>query len=161
EEPAGGPQPGGIPGALSNRPPAAAEFEDQAEGVEEQGNVQTDATKTSGEDKRNFELAGQIAVINQATGQVSRLSVAVAIDDKVLKNAKSPKEIQEIEILIKGSVGFNADRGDQVAVSERQFRTVTEKAVEEPWYETPWFGIVSRNLTALVVALLIIFVIAR
>jgi flagellar M-ring protein FliF len=161
EEPAGGPQPGGIPGALSNRPPAAAEFEDQAEGLEEQGNVQTDATKTSEEYKRNFELAREIAVINQATGQVSRLSVAVAIDDKVLKNAKSPKEIQEIENLIKGSVGFNAERGDQIAVSARQFRPVTEKAVEEPWYETPWFGIVSRNLTALVVALLIIFVIAR
>lgn len=161
EEPAGGRQPGGIPGALSNRPPAAAEFEDQAEGVEEQGAAQADAVKTSEEYKRNFELAREIAVINQATGQVSRLSVAVAIDDKVLKDSKSPKEIQDIEKLIKGTVGFNAERGDQIAVSARQFRPVTEKITQEPWYETPWFGVVSRNVTALIVALLIIFVIAR
>ena len=161
EEPAGGPQPGGIPGALSNRPPAAAEFEDQAEGAEEQGAAQATGVKTNEEYKRNFELAREVAVINQATGQVSRLSVAVAIDDKVLKNSKSPKEIEEIEKLIKGSVGFNAARGDQIAVSARQFRPVTEKSLEEAWYESPWFGVVSRNITALIVALLIIFVIAR
>ncbi|MEW4466468.1 flagellar basal-body MS-ring/collar protein FliF [Parasphingorhabdus sp. JC815] len=161
EEPGGGAQAGGIPGALANRPPAEPEFEDQADGAQEQGAEQAEALKTSEEYKRNFELAREIAVINQATGQVSRLSVAVAIDDKALKNAKSPKEIQEIEKLIKGTVGFNAARGDQIAVSASQFRPVTEKEAEVPWYETPWFGIVSRNVTALVVALLIIFFIAR
>lgn len=161
EEPGGGPQAGGIPGALANRPPADPDFADQADGVQEQGAEQAEALKTSEEYQRNFELAREIAVINQATGQVSRLSVAVAIDDKALKNAKSPKEIQEIEKLVKGTVGFNAERGDQIAVSASQFRPVTEKEAEIPWYETPWFAVVSRNVTALVVALLIIFVIAR
>ena len=161
EEPIGGPQLGGIPGALANRPPAAAEFEDQPDGEQEEGAEETEPMKTSEEYQRNFELAREIAVTNQATGQVSRLSVAVAIDDKALKDAKSPKEIQEIEKLVKGTIGFNAERGDQIAVSARQFRPVTEKEAEEPWYESPWFAIIARNVTALVVALLIIFVIAR
>lgn len=161
EEPIGGSQVGGIPGALANRPPAAAEFEDQPDGAEEEGAKQVEPKKTSEEYQRNFELAREIAITNQATGQVSRLSVAVAIDDKALKDTKSPKEIQEIEKLVKGTIGFNAERGDQIAVSARQFRPVTEKAAEEAWYESPWFGIVSRNVTALIVALLIIFLIAR
>ncbi len=161
EEPIGAPQVGGIPGALANRPPAAAEFEEQPDGEEEQVAQQTAPQKTSEEYQRNFELAREIAVTNQATGQVSRLSVAVAIDDKALKDTKSPKEIQEIEKLVKGAMGFNAERGDQVAVSARQFRPVTEKEAEEPWYESPWFGVVSRNVTALIVALLIIFGIGR
>lgn len=161
EEPAGGQQVGGIPGALANRPPAEAEFEDQPDGGEEQGAQEVAPKKTSEEYQRNFELAREIAITNQATGQVSRLSVAVAIDDKALKDTKSPKEIQEIEKLVKGTIGFNAERGDQIAVSARQFRPVTEKEAEEPWYESPWFGVISRNVTALIVALLIIFLIAR
>lgn len=162
EEPiAGASQVGGIPGALANRPPAAAELEDQPEGADEQVAAETLPLRTSEEYNRNFELAREIAVTNQATGQVSRLSVAVAIDDKALKDAKSPKEIQDIEKLVKGSIGFNAERGDQIAVSASQFRPVTENEAETPWYESPWFGIVSRNVTALVVALLILFFIAR
>jgi flagellar M-ring protein FliF len=160
EEPVGGPQVGGIPGALANRPPAAAEFEDQPGGEEEQVAQQTEPRKTSEEYQRNFELAREIAITNQATGQVSRLSVAVAIDDKALKDTKSPKEIQEIEKLVKGTIGFNAERGDQIAVSARQFRPVTEREAEEAFYESPWFAIIARNVTALVVALLIIFLIA-
>lgn len=161
EEPIGGAQVGGIPGALANRPPAAAELEDQPEGQEEQGATQTQQLRTNEEYKRNFELAREIAVTNQATGQVSRLSVAVAIDDKALKNAKSPKEIQDIEKLVKGTIGFNAERGDQIAVSASQFRPVTESEVAEAWYESPWFGIVARNTTALIVSLLILLFIAR
>ncbi|MEH6756219.1 MAG: flagellar basal-body MS-ring/collar protein FliF [Parasphingorhabdus sp.] len=161
EEPVGGQQVGGIPGALANRPPAAAEFADKPGGEGEQGTKQAEPQRTSEEYNRNFELAREIAITNQATGQVSRLSVAVAIDDKALKNTKSPKEIQEIEKLVKGTVGFNAERGDQIAVSARQFRPVTESDAEQPWYESPWFAVISRNVTALVVALLIIFVIGR
>lgn len=161
EEPANGSQVGGIPGALANRPPAAAEFEDQPDGEAEQGATQTEPRKTSEEYQRNFELAREIAITNQATGQVSRLSVAVAIDDKALKDAKSPKEIQEIEKLVKGTVGFSAERGDQIAVSASQFRPVTEKEAEEAFYESPWFAIIARNVTALIVAMLIIFLIAR
>ncbi|WP_422344397.1 flagellar basal-body MS-ring/collar protein FliF [Parasphingorhabdus sp.] len=161
EEPLGAAQAGGIPGALANRPPDPAELGDQPEGVDEEGAEQNQPLRTSEEYKRNFELAREIAVTSQATGQVSRLSVAVAIDDKALKDTKSPKEIQEIEKLVKGTVGFNAERGDQIAVSARQFQPVTENVAEETWYESPWFGIVSRNVTALIVSLLIIFLIGR
>ena len=152
---------GGIPGALANRPPEPAEFAEQPAGAEEEVANATEPMKTSEEYRRNFELAREIAVINQAPGQVSRLSVAVAIDDRALKNKKSPKEIQDIEKLIKGTVGYSVDRGDQIAVTTRRFEAVADEPVSESWYETSWFGTLLRNLSALVVALLIIFGIGR
>jgi len=100
-------------------------------------------------------------VINQAPGQVSRLSVAVAIDDRAIKNKKSPREIQEIEKLIKSTVGFSIERGDQVAVTARRFNPVEADPTAEPWYETSWFGMLIRNLSALLVALLLVFGIGR
>lgn len=152
---------GGIPGALANRPPEAAQFEDQPDAEEEQVAKTDEALKTNEEYQRNFELAREIAVTNQATGQVSRLSVAVAIDDKSLKGTTSAKEIEEIEKLVKGTVGFSAARGDQIAVTTREFKASAAEPTEEAWYESSWFGILSRNLSALVVALIIIFGIGR
>ena len=148
-------------GALSNRPAEAAEFGDQPEGGVEQAAEANEPRSTSEEYRRNFELAREVAVTNLATGQVSRLSVAVAIDDRALKNKKSPKEIQEIEKLIKGTVGYSLDRGDQIAVTARRFNAVADDPISEIWYETSWFSMLMRNLSALVVALLIIFGIGR
>ena len=160
EEPLG-PKVGGIPGALANRPPEAAQFEDQPEGAEEQAGQTTEALKKSEEYQRNFELAREIAITNQATGQVSRLSVAVAIDDSSLKGTTSAKEIEEIEKLVKGTVGFSAARGDQIAVTTREFKSPEADPAEEAWYESSWFGIIARNLSALLVALLIVLGIGR
>ncbi len=156
----GGTEAGGIPGALANRPPAAAEVGDQpGEAADAAGT--TEPQKTSEEYRRNFELAREVAVINQAPGQVSRLSVAVAINERAIKNKKSPKEIQEIEKLIRSTVGFSTERGDQVAVTARRFNPVADDPATEPWYETSWFGMLVRNLSALLVALLLVFGIGR
>ncbi len=155
----GGNEAGGIPGALANRPPAAADFADQPQ--EEAAAAANEPRKNSEEYRRNFELAREVAVINQAPGQVSRLSVAVAIDDRAIKNKKSPREIQEIEKLIKSTVGFSIERGDQVAVTARRFNPVEADPTAEPWYETSWFGMLIRNLSALLVALLLVFGIGR
>ncbi|GAB5486467.1 MAG: flagellar basal-body MS-ring/collar protein FliF [Parasphingorhabdus sp.] len=160
EEPLGN-KVGGIPGALANRPPEAAQFEDQPDGAEEQAEQTQEALKTSEEYQRSFELAREIAVTSQATGQVSRLSVAVAIDDSSLKGTTSAKEIEEIEKLVKGTVGFSAARGDQIAVTTREFKSPAADPAEEAWYESSWFGIIARNLSALLVALLIILGIGR
>lgn len=155
----GGNEAGGIPGALANRPPAAADIGDQPQ--EDAAAAANEPRKNSEEYRRNFELAREVAVINQAPGQVSRLSVAVAIDDRAIKNKKSPKEIQEIEKLIKSTVGFSVERGDQVAVTARRFNPVDDEPAVQPWYETSWFGMLVRNLSALLVALLLVFGIGR
>ncbi|MGQ3178790.1 MAG: flagellar basal-body MS-ring/collar protein FliF, partial [Blastomonas fulva] len=61
--------------------------------------------------------------------------------------------------LVKGAIGFDVARGDQVAISSRNFEPVT--AVEEPFYQTSWFNMLVRNVSALLVALALIFGIGR
>lgn len=161
DEPASGSQDGGIPGALANRPPQTATFEDQPDGKEEESEKKTQDRRTSEEYQRKFETAREIAVINEAPGQVSRLSVAVAINDSALKGKKDSSEIKEIESLVKGTVGFSADRGDQIAVNTRKFKTISTQEVTSSWYETSWFSMLARNLSALVVALILVFGIGR
>lgn len=155
-----GTQVGGIPGALANRPPEDAGFGDQPDEATE-GQAENEPRKSTEEYRRNFELAREIAVTNQATGQVSRLSVAVAIDDSAFKSKKAAQEVRDVESLIKGAIGFNAARGDQIAVTTRKFKSVATENVEQPWYEAPWVAMVARNVTALIVSLLVIFVIGR
>ncbi len=161
EEPLGSSRNGGIPGALANRPPAEAEFGDEIDGAEDEGEQQAEPMKTAEEYQRNFELAREIAVTQRATGQVSRLSVAVAIDEGALKSRAADKDIEQLESLIKSTVGFDAERGDQIAVTSRQFETIEQSVAEEAWYETSWFSLVTRNVSALIVALIVIFGIGR
>ena len=60
---------------------------------------------------------------------------------------------------MKGAVGFDQTRGDVVALSSRSF--VKEATAETPWYEADWIAPLARNLSALLVALLVIFGIGR
>jgi flagellar M-ring protein FliF len=68
-------------------------------------------------------------------------------------------ELTQLENLVKGAVGFNAERGDLVAVSSRKFASQPE-AVENIW-DKPWFMALLRQLGAIFVALLFLFLIGR
>ncbi|MBL0967246.1 MAG: flagellar M-ring protein FliF, partial [Blastomonas sp.] len=108
---------------------------------------------------RNCELGRKIAVTKEPSGKVTRISVAVAVKNLPGGKERSPQEIAAIEALVKGAIGFDTARGDQVAISSRNFEPVTK--VEEPFYEASWFNMVVRNVSALLVALALIFGIGR
>ncbi len=151
-----GATPGGIPGALSDQPAAAATVQDQ---LGDPAATPADLQKRQEQVNRNFELGRQVSVVREATGDVSRLSVAVAISYGDDGKPRSPAEIAAIEKLVKGAIGFNAQRGDQVEISSRSFQPITE--VGHPWYEASWIGMVVRNVSGLLVALALIFFIGR
>ncbi len=60
---------------------------------------------------------------------------------------------------MKGAVGFDQARGDVVALSSRSF--IKAEEVKAPWYEADWVSPLVRNLSALAVALLVVFGIGR
>ncbi len=92
------------------------------------------------------------------TGTVRRLSVAVALRNPEGR-PRDIREVQNLENLVKGAVGFNQTRGDVVAITSRTF-AATEEATTS-WWEAGWVSLVVRNLTALIIALLVIFVFAK
>lgn len=152
---------GGVPGALANQPPAdpnvATEPGAALAGAEA---AAPGATTTRNEQvNRNFELGRQIAVTHEPSGKVTRISVAVAVKNLPGGKERSAAELAAIEALVKGAIGFDTARGDQVAISSRNFEPVTK--IEEPFYETGWFNMLVRNVSALLVALALIFGIGR
>ncbi|MGC4251183.1 MAG: flagellar basal-body MS-ring/collar protein FliF [Sphingobium sp.] len=164
---------GGIPGALSNQAPVnptvtqtnpngQAVQQGQTENGQNAGQPGTPPNplmKTEETFNRNFELGREVSVTRDAIGTVKRLSVAVALDNGADGKPRSAQEIAALEALVKGAVGFDQARGDVVALSSRGF--VKAEEVKPAWYEAEWVSPLVRNVSALLVALLLIFGIGR
>jgi len=154
---------GGIPGALSNQPPAAATVAaapggavavPPAQGTGPAAAPGAPNANRSENYNRDFAVGREVSVTRQQTGSVKRLSVAVALRNPDGR-PRGLREIQQLEELVKGAVGFDQTRGDVVAINSRTFATAEEPAAS--WWEASWVSMAARNLTALVVAILLIF----
>jgi flagellar M-ring protein FliF len=143
----------GVPGSLSNTPPnppqnpASSEtsVSDPNKGVSEKG-VQVVARST-----KNYELDRAVRHTKSAMGNVQKLGVGVLINErpipagtKVEKPADgsaapttipyTQEELDRLNQLVRGAVGFNDKRGDVVTVVATRFEPpVDPDAV--PWYK--------------------------
>ena len=154
--------PGGIPGALSNVAPAPSVVATPTpEGVAAGANqpatpAAAPGMKQSDSFARSYDNAKEISVTRAAPGNIKRLSVAVLLKEEPGK-PRGQVEIRQIDELVKAAVGFNAARQDQVTVVSRKFSTTADAASEGPaFYESGWFAMVARNVTAVVIALLVL-----
>ncbi|MCS7198751.1 MAG: flagellar basal-body MS-ring/collar protein FliF [Caldimicrobium sp.] len=77
---------------------------------------------------RNYEISKKVRNLEVAPGNIKRLSVAVVVDKKVLGENDTAK-IEWIENLVKGAVGYNPDRGDEVKIEVKPF---VEPPVKKP-----------------------------
>lgn len=155
---------GGIPGALSNQPPGAAQ-------VPEVINAETASTAAPSNSRRqstlNYELDKTISHTRQSMGRLRRLSVAVVIDNKTSFNEAgiasrspySPENMERMVLLVKEAVGFNVQRGDSVSVMNNSFAQ-TEPLPELALTEEVWFrDLLKQGGVALVILLVVLMVI--
>ena len=165
--------PGGIPGALANQPPPASQT--AAGAKNQQGQAPQSgptapgqqpgqasaaaATKTSESYNRTYQLGREVSVTQNQVGTVRRLTVAVALRDPAGKK-RTPEEIAALEALVKGAVGFDQTRGDVVAISSRAFEPIAD-AEKPSWYESPWVGMIGRNVGAVAAVLILVFGLGR
>ena len=147
-----GAQNGGVPGALTNQPPASGVAQAPppnkpatavATPAVGQAAAQTQATadaaaaaasapdNTSTQSTKNYEIGRTLAYTRQPAGQLKRLTVAVVVDDMPVigKDGKPAKgraltdaELTHITTLVKDAVGFDEARGDSVNVVNASFR---------------------------------------
>jgi len=75
---------------------------------------------------RNYEVSKKFRNLEISPGSIKRVSVAVLVDKKVLAENDTAK-IEWIENLVKGAIGFNPERGDEVKVEARAFTEAPEK----------------------------------
>ncbi|MBT2186489.1 flagellar basal-body MS-ring/collar protein FliF [Sphingobium nicotianae] len=166
-----GAAPGGVPGALQANPPVnpanPAGPPPTAAQAAQGGAAATPAVpgmppfKTAETFNRSFELGREVSVTRDAVGTVKRLSIAVALDNGPDGKARTPQEIAALEALVKGAIGFDQTRGDVVALSGRKFVDNADAVAATPWYEASWVPLLARNVSALLVTLLLLFGIGR
>jgi flagellar M-ring protein FliF len=159
-----GAAPGGIPGALSNTPPAASTLSAPQPATGNPGTPATqpvaggpapDAMKQSDQYQRAYDLGREVSVTRATPGGVKRLSVAVLLRDPD-KGRRTAMEINQISDLVKSAVGFDQARNDNVTVISRKFAGATDAAAGPAWYDNAWLPVLARNGTAILIALLVL-----
>ncbi len=77
---------------------------------------------------RNYALSRTTARSEESVGDVKRLTVSVILDHKKVTEGETVRyepytqgELDEIEALVKNAVGFNAARGDRLALHQMRF----------------------------------------
>ena len=161
----------GVPGALSNQPPAAGFAPEQSEGGTGEQGTPGVPKRSSKQATRNYELDRTISHTRLSSGALRRLSVAVVVDDHVASNsegqpvrqARTPEEINRITQLVKEAIGFNATRGDSVRVINAAFMLPQppEPLPELAIWEQPWVWDLAKQLGGVLLVLLLIFFVLR
>jgi len=122
----------GIPGALTNTVPQAAQVTGNPPATPAPAAVGSNVTSETA--ARNFEIGKDVSVTRAGAPRLKRLSVAVVLDAAAVGKGGA-KELANIQRLVRGAMGFDAARGDLVEVQTRSF--VSETDAPAAWYEAP------------------------
>lgn len=159
----------GVPGALSNQPPADASIPQDVAQMKDgslmgQGSVHKEAT-------RNFELDTTISHERKQTGVINRQTVAVAVKNRASVNPEtgevtytplSESELNSIRQILIGAVGYSENRGDLLNVLSMQFaEPEVEPLADVPIWENPNFSDWIRWLASALVIIVVVLVLVR
>ena len=157
---------GGVPGALTNQPPAGGTTDKAAAPTPGEGTSKSNKRVT-----RNYELDRTVSHVRAPGGKVQRLSVAVVVDDKqstneqgeVTREPYSEEDLGRFTSLIKEAVGFNVQRGDTVSVINTAFSIPpkAEALPAVPLTEQPWIWQAGRIAAGALVGLFILMGVVR
>jgi len=155
----------GVPGALSNQPPAASTIPtDTTNPNSEQSNANTNRRLES---ERNYDLDTTISHIKTQVGTLERLSISVGLDYVTDPNPdgngekipRSSEQLERISRLIQAAVGYSVQRGDVINVESFPF-VKSEELPEPPpleFYEGELFQMLLKPVIGLLLGLILIF----
>ncbi len=165
---------GGVPGALSNQPPApvSTPIEDPAaQQANRQGGANgnnaaaaaapaqalTPYNKQSDE-TTNYEVDKTLTHIKRNTGVLERLSVAVVVNYMPGKDGKpvalNKAQLDQINALVKEVMGFSDKRGDTLNVVNTLFTDQQEEAPVPLWKQPEFIKLMLSGARYLFVALI-------
>lgn len=161
--------PYGVPGSLSNQPPANASIPQQLKnGTANAASTTSDNKKESREAVRNYEVDTTLRHTVRPSNVVQRLTVSVAVDyvkqlDKdgnITYVPRSQEDLDKIADLVRGGLGLNEIRGDFVKVETVSFPHGDIKP-PLPWYEQEFFYRLVRIGGSIIIVLIVIIFIIR
>lgn len=166
EEKGPGGQLAGVPGVQTNL--------GRNQGAQQQA---TAGGSSKSDETLNYEVSRSTARTIEPVGSLVKVSVAILVDGKYEpvaagKDAKdtkpkysprTPDELTKIEALVKGSVGFNAERGDQVTVANIPFQDTEEAGAtaKDEWWNAPIFLAALKTVLIAIGFLALVFLVIR
>lgn len=122
----------GVPGTLSNRPPAQAD-PGAADGEAPPDNTD-DGSARKNATTRQYAYDRAITQIKRERGRLKKLSVAVVLNNASATNGQAwtPAELANIQTILAGGLGIDAARGDVLAVSSLKFPAAP---VAQEWWQ--------------------------
>jgi len=156
---------GGVPGALTNQPPAnpvapivtdppgqkkpEAQTPGQLKMSTEISGIGVPRSTSTGNGRKdtttNYELDRSIRHVQQGAGGIKRLSVAVVVNYRGIQSAQGKRttqaltvtELEQIQNLVKEAMGYSRERGDSLNVVNSPFATETIDTPELPLWRQP------------------------
>lgn len=175
----------GVPGALTNQPPApgvalppgVSAPTAQSAAIDpanpNAGATATPPDNTSKQATRNYEIDRTVAYTKLPAGRLKRLTVAVLVDNlrttaedgTVTETSLTPEQLENMTRLVKDAVGFSESRGDSVNVVNASFRGETKPeefaADKIPLWEQPLMRDIAKLVAALIVLLVLVLSVLR
>ncbi len=161
----------GIPGALSNQPPGTAGAPAVPGAPNSQTASATQPSSSSTRATRNFEVDRVLSYVKQPVGTLKRLSIGVVLDDwqkvgedgKVTSSSISEADLKRFTDLVRESVGFRADRGDQISVINQAFKSEPAAAADDgvSFFQQPWLASLGKQVVGVGLVVLVAFMVLR
>ncbi len=149
---------GGVPGSLTNTPGD----------VKVASNEKAPGGDSVLQSTRNYELDKTVSYTEQKSGAVTRITVAVVVDNKTSINSETGEvetisltenELSNLSNLVKGAIGYNVARGDSVQVINSSFFKPQdlEEIPEPTLWQKPETQDLAKQSVGVLLILLIIF----
>jgi len=159
----------GVPGGTTNVAPNDTLLLDAAAVAAVDTDVGQGGQIRSSQTTRNYELDRSIRHVKNQVGVISRISMAIAINESALNEASVPQgvtdeteivnyqqaHLEKLNSLVRAAIGYNEARGDIINIISSRFHPAEIIENQLAFYEDP--SIISLIKYALVAALFILF----
>lgn len=148
----------GIPGAISNQPPAESEIalKDSTVSMRGDGTSEKNGFETkSSTELKNYEVSRKFETVTTPSNIIARIDAAVLVRDREVIDPDtgeitfepiSEKIKKEMEQLISSAIGIKTERGDSLTITSQVFNNeIFGEQIR--WFETVWFkSIIEKTL---------------
>lgn len=161
----GNQNPSGVPGALTNQPPApsTAPLTTPPAGTQ----AATASSSSQRDSTVNYEVDKTVQYVQQPMGGIKRLSVAVVVNykrvldksGKLVSRPLTDAEKEQVTNLVKEAMGYNKERGDSLNVVNSPFAGMEKEAQPEVplWKQPEMIELAKEGGRYLLIGLVILF----
>lgn len=135
----------GIPGSLSNQPPAkkpdTTNNSKTATTANNQESKSNDSRTERNEFSRQYDNSRSVVHTQYQQGRIQQLSVSVLLNsEKAPKGGWTKEQLGQLQEMVQRAVGFDAERGDQFSLNAFAFNPEASAPMPSPdlsWWEQP------------------------